>query len=244
MKKLLIISLMLSLLAFTILSANEAIAGTYSTSFTLTENPISEGGNWTNGNVNGLYWSDVRTASGLAYGTETGSINYDDSTALLKGSWGPDQTVIATVHTVNQQGGGIFEEVEIRLRSSISAYTNNGYEINFSLRPSGAYAQIVRWNGPLGNFTLLASLGIANIHDGDVVKATIIGNTIRGYVNNVQVVQATDSTYSMGNPGIGFYLIGGPSSLNSDFGFTSFAASDGLDTRRPSPPTNLSILPQ
>src|SRR5690348_7331572 len=45
---------------------------TYITSFALTENPISEGGKWVNGNQVGFDWSDVATAPGLAYGVEIG----------------------------------------------------------------------------------------------------------------------------------------------------------------------------
>jgi hypothetical protein len=75
---------------------------TYTTKFSLTENPISESGNWINGKGVGLDWSDIATTPGLAYGTESGITGYDDSTALLTGTWGPDQTAQATVHTVNQ----------------------------------------------------------------------------------------------------------------------------------------------
>ena len=61
---------------------------------------------------------------------------------------------------------------------------------------------------------------------GDVVKASMIGNVITVYINDVQVLQATDDTYSTGSPGMGFFLSGGPTSLNSDYGFTNFKASD------------------
>src|SRR5687767_4542511 len=39
---------------------------TYSTTFPLAENPISEGGRWFN---NGTLWTKVRTENGLAFGT-------------------------------------------------------------------------------------------------------------------------------------------------------------------------------
>src|SRR5215467_16221110 len=82
-------------------------AAGYTTSFPLTENPISEGGLWTNGKTAGLDWSDVRTTPGLAFGTETGATDFNDSIATLAGSWNADQSATATVHTVNQQTGGI-----------------------------------------------------------------------------------------------------------------------------------------
>jgi hypothetical protein len=95
----------------------------YSTNFDLTENPISEGGIWTNGGTDGQGWKDVRTASGYAFGTQTGTDTYLDSTAILKGSWAADQSVSGVVHTVNENSS-VFEEVECRLRSTIIAHSN------------------------------------------------------------------------------------------------------------------------
>jgi hypothetical protein len=176
----------------------------------------------------------------LAFGTETGSGGYDDSTAVLKGSWGPNQTGSGRVHVGVRAGGGTFKEVEIRLRSSISAHSCTGYEINFSLDAgAGAYTQIVRWNGPLGSFTILDSRGGSQyqINEGDEVKAVISGNTITSYIRGQQVLQVTDNTFTSGNPGMGFYLQG---TGTNDFGFTSYSAADG--SSRPAPPTNLRIV--
>ena len=214
----------------------------YSTVFPNTENPISEGGNWINGKATGLDWADIRSTSGLAFGTESGSGGYDDSTAVLSGSWGPNQTNQSTVHTVNQNPN-IFEEVELRLRTSISAHSITGYEINFRCTADGSqYAQIVRWNGPLSDFTLLDSRAGPGLRNGDVIKATIVGNVITAYINGAQVVQVTDSTYSNGSPGMGFYLQNG-SGVNSDYGFTSFSATSSAsaspDTNSPSTPSGL-----
>ena len=199
----------------------------YTTAFMLSENPISEGGNWTNGKADGVDWANVATTSGLAFGTQGGNDGFDDSTALLTGNWGPNQTVTATVHSVNQNAGAI-EEVEIRLRSLLSPHSNTGYEILFrALKSDESYVQIVRWNGPLGDFTYLNTIGGigAGINDGDVVRASIVGNVITVYINGVQILTAIDDTYSTGKPGMGFFLAG-TSGVNGDFGFTSFSASD------------------
>jgi len=204
---------------------------TYTTNFSVAENPISEGGKWINGKVAGLDWSDVATTPGLAYGVESGTNGFDDSTALLTGSWGSDQWAQATVHSVNQNDA-IFEEVELRLRSTLAGNSNTGYEINFRCsKTANAYTQIVRWDGPLGKFTYLqqnggAQYGVAN---ADVVKATIVGNVITAFVNGVQVAQARDDTFAHGSPGIGFYLQG-TTGVNTDYGFTSFIASDKVPT--------------
>jgi len=199
----------------------------YRTGFTANENPISEGGKWLNGKAQGLDWADVAVSDRVAHGTESGTSGYDDSTAILAGAWGSDQSVEATVYSVNQSDG-VYEEVELRLRSSLSAHQAKGYEINFRCsKTDKAYAQIVRWNGPLGKFTYLAAKEGSNfgVTNGDVVKATIVGDVITAYINGVQILQASDSTYTNGSPGMGFFLQGTGVS-NSDFGFTGFSASD------------------
>jgi hypothetical protein len=223
------------------LTVTSAAGNFYATNFSLTENPISEAGKWINGKVTGLDWADVRTTPGLAFGNQTDTGAYEDSTAVLVGIWGPDQTVQATVHTVNQSSS-LFEEVELRLRTSITAHSNSGYEINFHCTADGTqYVQIVRWNGRLGDFTGLNGGAGPGLHNGDVVTATIVGSTLSAYINGQLIVQATDSTFTSGSPGIGFYFAGGDTSQQSDFGFSSFSASDGgkADPIPPSVPANL-----
>jgi hypothetical protein len=238
MKKLLIVFLSIFLLASTFLFAAEAMARRYITNFPLTENPISEKGNWKNGKTVGLDWADIRTAGARAHGTETGSIKYDDATALLTGSWGPDQTVQATVYTTITENSN-FEEVELRVRSSLSAHICTGYEIMFSVNPSRQYVEINRWNGASGSWTGLNSRSRYYARNGDVIKATAVGNTITVYLNGAPLFSATDSTYPTGNPGMGFYLQG-TSGINSKYGFTNFTASDGtVSSDVSNPPTNL-----
>jgi hypothetical protein len=203
--------------------------GIYTTNFSLIENAIFDGGRWINGKSGGLAWQNVRTTSGLAYGTQSGSSGlYDDSTAVLTGTWGQNQTAQATVHSINQNPN-VWEEVELRLRTTITANKCTGYEINFRcLKTGGAYMEIVRWNGALGSFTRLAHYDGAQygVADGDAVKATIVGSTITAYINGTQMGQATDgSVFTSGSPGLGFWLQGNANT--SDYGFTSFSASDG-----------------
>jgi hypothetical protein len=199
----------------------------YSTSFPATENPISEGGKWINGRTTGLSWADVQTRPGLAFGTNvSGGPPYSDPTAVLTGTWGSNQKAQATVHTVNQTSK-IYEEVELRLRSAIATYSDTGYEINFRCTSDGSqYVQIVRWNGRLNSYTYVNVATGPGLHDGDVVMATAIGNTITAYINGTQIVQGTDSRYMNGSPGMGFYNQGGTVSDNANYGFTSFTASD------------------
>jgi hypothetical protein len=91
--------------------------------------------------------------------------------------------------------------------------------------------QIVRWDGAVGNFTVLLSVSGSQfgVTNGDTVAATIVGNTITAYKNGVQQGQVTDTTYTNGSPGIGFNLDNtqtGCSGRNTNYGFTSFTAVD------------------
>ncbi len=214
--------------------------GTYTTNFPLTENPISEGGRWINGKATGIDWTNVRTIPGKAFGTELNtSQNADDSIAILNGSWGTEQSATGTVYrTVNYSGS----EVELLLRFSISAHNAHGYEFNCST----GYQAIVKWNGPLNNYTELASEFNKGCFSGDILKATAVtvGKSVQltAYINGVQVNQITDnsSPWTGGSPGIGFYNGNGGDPNNSDFGFSAYSVTDGQGL---APPTDLVAVP-
>ena len=208
--------------------------GPYSTKFPRAENPISEGGKWLNGQKDALDWADVRTRPGLAFGLEIGGSRpepqkFDDATALLAGTWGPNQTVQATVHSVNQNlSEKVWEEVELRLRSTLTPHSATGYEVMFRCsKTPKAYCNIARWDGALGKFAYVKTSGGSKygVADGDVVKATMIGNVLTVYINGVQMIQTTDDTFKTGNPGMGFF-IDGATGENGNYGFSSFMATD------------------
>jgi hypothetical protein len=205
----------------------------YQTSFPSTENPLLESGNWIDGGAVGLNWHDCRSTPGLAFGTQPGTAQYDDSTCVLSGTWGSTQTVEATVRVVRTDSAPI-EEVEIRVRTTVTAHSITGYEVNCSVKPNEQYLQIVRWNGPLANFTYLGAAS-TYCRDGDVLKVVASGPTITAYKNGVQMVQVTDSTYSNGSPGMGFYIQSAPSTVQANFGFSNFSADDGTVIIDPNP---------
>ncbi len=213
----------------------------YSTRFQTDETPISERGIWLNGKKDGIDWTDIVSRNGVAYGavTRMGEYerrveqgnqgpdglpegDYDDPTAVLTGSWGKNQHGKARVFSRNQTDK-YYQEVEIRLRSSMTPHACTGYEVFWRcLKTEEGYAEIVRWNGRVRDFTSLKKNTGARygVKDGDIVEATIVGNVIKGYVNGVEVISATDDTFASGSPGIGFNF--GVGDTNVDFGLTDF----------------------
>jgi hypothetical protein len=204
--------------------SNRAIVRSYSTSFPVDEDPISEGGIWATGRRHGIDWADVVVENGYAHGhsrrgeaaerhgytsTAPDSANdeeYDDPAALLVGRWGRNQHAKARVFSRNQTSR-YYQEVEIRLRSSVAPHVCTGYEVFWRcLRAEGAYVWIARWNGRVTDWTTLARNEGAEygVEDGDVIEASIEGNVIRGFRNGIEVVTATDDTFGSGAPGIGF----------------------------------------
>lgn len=211
-----------------------AVAHNYSTAFTDNEDPISEGGSWINGKVVGLDWADVRTVPGLAFGVSLPS-KYADPTAVLTGDWGSDQQAEGTV-TVKTPLSTCCHEVELRLRSIIAPHSITGYEILCSVSVSNPYLEIVRWNGPLNDFTSVSKVGIG-CADGDILTAVVLGDAISVYKNGAKVLEGKDGNYTSGSPGIGFYEDSndvwsklGFSSWRQ-FGFSRFSATD--DVRAP-----------
>ena len=168
----------------------------------------------------------VRVEQGnLTSSTLSGSVpegDYDDPTAVLAGVWGKNQRAKATVFSRNQTAK-YFQEVEIRLRSEITPHRCTGYEVFWRcLKTEAGYAEIVRWNGPIGDFTSLQKLSGPQygVENGDLVEAVVTGTSIKGFVNGVEVISATDDVFDAGNPGIGFNF--GVGDTNVDHGFTYF----------------------
>lgn len=211
----------------------------YTTNFPATENPISQGGLWLNGAADGTSWGNVRTTPGLAFGTVvSGAPPFNDSTAVLKGTWAANQSASAVVHLTNGSDTDPQEEVELRLNTSITAGSITGYEFDYSVKSGTPYVVIVRWNGTLNSFCYIntgstcttPNLVSVAVHDGDVLSATNVNGLLTAYVNGVVAATATDTTYTNGSPGIGFWDEGGSTGDLAHFGFSSFSASDSVWT--------------
>jgi hypothetical protein len=216
----------------------------YSTDFERNEDPISEGGMWLNGRKDGIDWIDVISQNGECFGAvsrmgaperraEQGNLeasdeeapaegDYDDPTAVLTGAWGPNQHGKATVFIRNPTEE-YFQEVQFRLRHTLIPHSCTGYEVFWRcFKGEASYAEIVRWDGAIGNWKSLQrrtgpEVGIV---DGDEVEATIIGNVLKGYINGVEVISAVDGTHATGAPGVGFNF--GVGNTNVDHGLRHF----------------------
>ena len=251
MKTIKLISLALLLTLVASLYSEETLAGTYTTNFSLTENPISEGGNWVGGQTAGNnLWGNIQTNGTMAYGVSQPT-SYGDPTAILTGSWGPDQTAQATIK-INTTPRNCCYEAEVRLRTTINPtnHTITGYEVYCSVASNEPYCHIASWGGPNGVWVNMESGGPHTyLRNGDILKATVTGTnpvTIKAYLNGTQIMSVQDTgnftfsdgkkygPWTTGNPGIGFY--GGQWSY---FGISNFTASDG----GLSAPENLRIVP-
>jgi hypothetical protein len=209
-----------------------ASAARYVTRFDRTENPIDEGGRWVNGGETGLDWHDAKSVNGVAHATALSGVKhrYDDSIAVLKSVFSADQYAQGTVFRSAAYSPPSKHEIELLLRFEIRPHSARGYEVLWG--HDGDFA-IVRWNGHLGDFTVLAGsgrpalggrgLGPGRALDGDVLRAEISGNVIRVYKNRGLVfVAPPDATWTTGQPGLGFWPISG--SVPQRYGWKAYEA--------------------
>ncbi len=207
--------------------------GSYSTSFSLNENPVSEGGRWINGGAVGLDWHNVQTIPGRAYGASIVG-GYDDDIAVLSTSFAADQYAQGTVYRAAGYAPSGSHEIELLLRFRITAHNARGYEVLWGGggATNGELA-IVCWNGPLGDYTSLASTTIAPAVDGDVLRAEIAGSVIKVYKNGSLVLTGpSNTTWKDGQPGIGFWPTDRGGVTSANYGWSNFSAGDGSGPSR------------
>jgi len=204
-----------------------------STNFPATENPISEGGRWINGKSVGLGWNNVRTSPGKAHAAQFVGLSgnrYDDCLAHLNTSFTPNQYAQGTVHRVaGYRNSTDKHEIELLLRFRITANSARGYEV---LWGQDGEIWVVRWNGPLGNYTAFEASALPNSDankavDGDVLRAEISGNIITVKRNGLTVVRQDvtalgGTTWTDGQPGVGFWPTAG-STLDA-YGWKNYQA--------------------
>jgi hypothetical protein len=196
---------------------------TYTTGFDAAENPLSENGAWSNGQIVGIDWNDVQTTIGKAYAADV-STYYNDAIAVLNTpTFNTNQYAEGTVYRAANYSPSVPHEIELLLRFQVTPHYARGYEV---LWGHAGNLAIVRWNGPLSDYTaLLDNVQIGQPVDGDVLRAEIIDSVITVYKNGVLVATGpSDSTYIDGQPGVGFWAT--TSATPSSFGWDSYEAGN------------------
>lgn len=123
----------------------------YSTTFTGTENPLSESGTWLNaGGSVAQYWQPMRMSGGRAFGTGT-TAAFEDCVAIVDPNvieFGADQVVRAAFHITNGYTVETTHEAQILLRGAFGDDHIEGYEILFQLGASKP--TVMKWYGAGG----------------------------------------------------------------------------------------------
>jgi hypothetical protein len=201
-----------------------ALVGPFSTSFPATEDPISQGGIWLNGEADGIDWENCKTNGSGIFANGFSTNQYGDNVCLLKPSYRSFSANHYAQGTVYRAGGyDVSHEIELYVRAAGAAHSWRGYEVYWT-NPSG-YINLVRWDGPLADFTYLADTPIGQAVTGDVLRMEVTGTTITIYKNGSQVMTHSDSTWSSGQPGIGFG-VWDVSTVLTNYGWSSFEAGD------------------
>lgn len=228
------------------------VSGDFSTTFSATENPISESGIWQRGASEGVNWLDPKTASGHAtadLASDAGNSNatgapastgrYDDSLAHLKTSFrtfNADQFVQVVAYKAAAYSPAGQHEAEMLLRFAITANNARGYEV---LVGHAGNMALVRWNGARGDYTALFEAGsIGALVDGDVMRAEITGQNaacrIRVYKNGAELTGngspfdvnvAGGTVWNSGQPGLGFWPVD-TGNVPASYGWDSYTAGN------------------
>lgn len=207
--------------ATVIISPASAALTEYETFFPTTENPLSEGGIWLNGDTPGtMPFGNVQVTSGKAYADRfcvAGVNDYEDGLAILDTAFiavTADQYAECTLHVTGGYTPPDSHEVELWVRGTYNAGGPDyfsGYEI---LIPFGGIGvQIIKQDGTYGGFTVLTNTGVgwaSPFADGDKMRVEITGTSIQVFkwVAGAWALggECTDATFATGQPGMGFFI--------------------------------------
>lgn len=213
----------------------------YETDFPTAENPLDEGGSWRLGKREGTDWNNPKIlAAGECVASTLmpidGSDRYGDDIGIIATSifaFPADQHAKVVVYKVSGYSG-TQHEVEVLLRFSVAANDAHGYEV---LWGNPGYLSLVRWNGPLGNYTPLYETDTGDVPvpaNGDTLEAQIVGDLVSVWINSTLVLDSFDVSafdgvaFDSGQPGLGIWPVTGSAIANS-LGFSHFEAGDFED---------------
>lgn len=209
----------------------------YSTTFPLTENPISESGKWQSPNT-APWTSRVRTTGGNAIGDPAAS-STNDAIACLVGAYYKNQKVTAKMFIGGALTGA--EETELHVLTTFSGANIFTYEMDMAPALTAIFA-FVKWQGAQGLITVLPFINgttgnyVGNTcSDGDIFEFSVVDENLSPASllltlkqNGTIIAQARDTLaisgtapYTNGTPGIGFDNGG---ANNANCGWADYAA--------------------
>lgn len=217
-------------------SGGSSLPTSYSTSFPDTENPIDQDGMFRVGTQTAFYGTPRSTPGKCFAATFVGDISpdYDDCIAHLINHAVPvNQRVSGTVFRESGYDPSDNQELALYLFMEIGAEFVRGYE--FLWNSAGSF-QIVVWLGTahdISNFDTGLSLtgaGPGTPAHGDVLSVQVItdgsGNHFEVFKNGVSVGTCDDepATWEDGNPGMGFFVRPGDTTL-ANYGFSNWSVT-------------------
>lgn len=203
----------------------------YSTTFSLTQNPIVEDGWWLNGAADALDWSNVQTSGGRSFATNFAA-GVDDSAAIRQGINSTRHFAEATVYIEVGYNPTNGHELELLGGATATAHVFSTYEHLFSL--SGSF-QIVRWNGAYNDLNLGLTVntfngGPALPSNGMVcrIQYSIVGGNpfTEVFQNGTKVADMTDSSagkLTSGQPGLSHFVRAGSGASLTGMGWEDFS---------------------
>ncbi len=204
----------------------------YSTDFPDTENPISQGGMFRVGDVTGFY-KNPRSTPGKCFAADFVGAGLDDCLAHLINHAVPvNHRVTASVFRASSYTAGETHEIGLYLRMEIGVGVGGEFVRGIEcLFDAGGAFQVVKWLGTahdLSNFDTgisVSGAGPGQLVDGDVIAVEVVGNDYEVFKNGVSVATFTDTEFSDGNPGMGFFVRSG-GTTPENFCIESWAATE------------------
>ena len=161
------------------------------------ENPLSDEGKWTNGQMPEAWGYSMQLLSNVIKG---GGASYN-SAHRNNADYGPDVEVYVTV-TAKDTTNGNDCNLFARLRQ-IAETTTDGYSLNIALAAGADVWSLLRWENGAYSATLGATF-TQEISAGDSVGLSIVGSTLTAWYKAVggvwsRLAERDDATY----PGAG-----------------------------------------
>ena len=186
--------------------------------FPNTASPMLDGSSYRQGGTDGTNWTDMQTASGLAY-ANTRESGFNDAIAIAKQVSGISTVkhyAKITKHALAGYTPADSHEIEALVMFDITSGNARGYEAD----DIGSVVQPVRWNGALNDFAVFGtgwgttiSGAEPTIGDGDILTVSaqvLAGNTRITYnVNGTDVFVFEDQSAGKivtGYPGFGSFI--------------------------------------